>query len=79
MSEKIEIFSSIEDALKRYPNSYVTFERVGNCMVCHERNDLRAGVCFDCSGMVSGTKIKGGHRLWQTDKPENTWYVGDGR
>ena len=74
---QMEILNSIEDALKKYPNSYVTFARMGDCMVCHERHDLRCGVCFGCQPNVDGEPIKGGHRLWQRDKPENTWYVGN--
>jgi len=73
----VEIFNSVEAALLAYPDSYVAFEKLGDCMICAEHKDLRAGSCWECSGLVSGEPIKGGHRLWETSKPENTWYVGD--
>lgn len=71
------MFDSIEAALVKYPDAYIAFARMGNCMVCGQRQDLRCGACFTCSPKISGQKIKGGHRLWETSKPENTWYVGD--
>ena len=74
---EIEIMNSIKEALDKYPNSYVSHAQIGNCMVCGDRQDLRAGACFDCCGKVSGEPIKGGHRLWETANPDNTWYVGD--
>ena len=72
-----EMFDSLDAALAKYPNSYVSFAKTGNCMVCGNLEDLRCGSCFHCSSNVDGEKIKGGHRLWQKDRPENTWYVGD--
>lgn len=73
----MEIFRSIDEALAKYPDAYVSFAKIGNCMVCGKREDLRCGVCFECTDKVDGEPVKGGHRLWQKDKPENTWYVGD--
>lgn len=73
----IKIFSSISEAMAAHPNSYVSFAKIGRCMVCGETQDLRCGACFDCSSLVDGTPIKGGHRLWQKDKPDNTWYSGE--
>lgn len=72
----VEVFDSVEAALEKYPNSYVSFAKMGNCMVCGEYQDLRCGACFDCSSKVDGEPVKGGHRLWERDNPENTWYVG---
>ena len=72
----MEIFSSIEEALAKYPGAILSFERIGNCMVCGGLHDLRCGSCFECCSKVDGEPVKGGHRLWQKDKPENTWYVG---
>jgi len=73
----MEMFKSVEDALKKYPNCLITHARVGNCMVCSQRSDLRAGACFECIDLVDGEKIKGGHRLWERDNEKNTWYCGD--
>jgi len=56
---------------------YVASAKFGDCMVCGEYKDLRCGACFHCSDKVKGMKIKGGHKLWQADKPSNVWYVGD--
>lgn len=72
----MEMFSSVEEALEKYPNAYVAFAKVGTCMVCGEQHDLRCGVCFDCCAKVDGEPIKGGHRLWERANPRNTWYVG---
>ena len=47
-------------------------------MICKQTQDLRCGVCFDCSPRVTGVKIKGGHRLWEKTNPRNSWYVGGG-
>lgn len=55
---------------------YEVFERMGNCMICSKRHDLRMGVCFSCSPKVDGEKIPHGHRLWDMDNPENSWVVG---
>lgn len=73
----MEIFSSIEAALEKHPNSYIAFEKMGDCMVCKQYKDLRCGACFQCCPKVDGEKIKGGHRLWEIGKLENTWYVGE--
>lgn len=73
----MEIFNSIEAALEAYPNSYIAFEKMGDCMICGERKDLRCGACFQCSSQIAGEKIKGGHRLWDSKNPDNTWYVGE--
>lgn len=57
-------------------NCHVVVSQHGSCKVCGNHRDLRMGACFDCaSGNVCGEKIPGGHRLWQADKPENTWIV----
>ena len=77
----MEIFDSIEAVFQKYPGAreshYVSREQMGECMLCHEHKDLRCGACFQCADNVSGKKIKGGHRLWQTDKPDNMWYLGN--
>lgn len=72
----IEIFATIEDVLKKHPNAYLSFARIGECMVCSQEKDLRFGACFNCSDRIDGEPIKGGHRLWEKAKPSNTWYVG---
>lgn len=72
----METFDSLDDALAKYPDAYVSFAKIGNCMVCRNEHDLRCGVCFDCSGKITGKPIKGGHRLWEISNPLNTWYIG---
>ena len=57
---------------------YTSFQKTGACMICKQTQDLRCGVCFDCSPRVTGVKIKGGHRLWEKANPQNSWYVGGG-
>jgi hypothetical protein len=56
---------------------YVSFAQVGKCRVCGERRDLRCGACFACSEFVDGTKIPGGHELWDRRDPNNRWKVRD--
>lgn len=58
---------------------YEVFERIGDCMICKKREDLRCGACFTCSDQVSGEPLKSGkgHRLWETKNPDNTWYIGN--
>jgi len=73
----IETFSSIEEALKKYPDAYIAFRKIGDCMICGKREDLRCGACFQCADQVAGEQIKGGHRLWDSMNPKNTWYVGN--
>lgn len=73
----METFKSLEEAIRKYPDSYVAMERLGPCKICKKVNDLRAGVCFHCKDQVHGEKIKGGHRLWDSNNPDNSWYVGD--
>lgn len=72
----MKIYNSIKEALKENPDAYMSFEKIGNCMVCKSLEDLRCGVCFDCCPKVEGEPIKGGHRLWEITNPNNTWYVG---
>jgi len=72
----MEIFDTLKEALEKYPDSYVSRAQMGNCMICQEYKDLRAGACFHCCGKVDGESIKGGHRLWEKENPDNTWYVG---
>lgn len=73
----MKFYDSLEDAIKDHPNSYVSFDKWGNCMVCKKYHDLCCGVCFTCSPLVDGSPIKGGHRLWERANPENAWYVGN--
>ena len=78
----MEVFSSLEKAIEKYPNSYVSHAQFGDCMVCGEYKDLRCGACFNCSGKVNGEPIKNkkgeiiGHRLWAIDNPDKKWIVG---
>lgn len=78
----MEIFESLEKALEKYPDSYVSHAQMGDCMVCGDRQDLRCGACFDCAGKVEGKPIKNkvgetiGHRLSEKEKPENSWITG---
>lgn len=71
----MEIMTNLKEALEKYPDAVVVKAQMGDCMVCHERRDLRCGVCFHCSPKVDGEPISNGHRLWERDNPENTWYV----
>jgi len=72
----MEIFNSVGEAFKKYPKAGLSIAKIGDCMVCNERKDLRAGACFECCDRVSGEPVKGGHRLWEIKNPANTWYVG---
>lgn len=72
----METFNTLAEALAKYPDAYVCVEQWGDCRVCGNHQDLRCGVCFDCSGKVDGEPIKGGHRLWERANPSNAWYVG---
>lgn len=72
----MQMYDSIEEAIKDHPNAYIAFQKVGACMVCKQTDDLRSGVCFNCSPKVSGSPVKGGHRLWEIGNPDNAWYVG---
>ena len=56
---------------------YEAAEHLGNCMVCRRFDDLRYGVCFDCSDKVDGCALEdgGGHELWERARPENRWKV----
>ena len=58
---------------------YHSFAKYGNCMVCGQHDDLRMGACFGCSDRVVGELVADGkgHRMWDIDNPENTWYVGN--
>ena len=73
----IEIYNSVKEAFAKHPDAILIPTQIGNCMVCGNRHDLRAGACFACCSKVSGEPIKGGHRLWETDNPTNIWYVGE--
>lgn len=58
---------------------YVAVAQHGRCHVCHRIDDLRFGVCFDCSDHVAGEQITPTlHRLWDKRNPENVWYVQTG-
>ena len=58
--------------------TYVVMEEWGICRVCGKYQDLRCGACFDCCSLVKGERIPGvGHKLWQADKPQNSWIVRD--
>lgn len=58
---------------------YESFARIGQCMICNKQFDLRCGTCFKCNDKVSGKPLANGkgHVLWETNKPENTWIVGN--
>jgi hypothetical protein len=71
----VKIYGSLAAALKAHPDAYVSMAMIGNCRICSARQDLRAGVCFGCSGKVDGEKIEGGHRLWEKSNPNNFWYT----
>ena len=71
-----EVFSSVAEAFEKHPDAYLAHSQIGDCMICGDRQDLRAGACFDCVEKVDGEPIKGGHRLWEKSYPKNTWYVG---
>lgn len=75
----MEMFNSIEEALAKYPKAVLAVAKMGNCMLCDEHQDLRCGACINCAPKVDGEKVKGGHRLWDVNNPDNTWYVGDVR
>ena len=71
-----ETFETLQEALEKYPDAYVAIAQWGDCKVCGQHKDLRAGACFHCSGKVDGEPIRGGHRLWERDNPSNTWFSG---
>ena len=70
-------FSSLEEALKHYPDAYVAMVTPGTCRVCKKEKDLRCGACFDCGAQVTGEPAAGGkaHKLWEIGKPDDFWYV----
>ena len=78
----IEVYSSIEEAIKENPNSYVSHSQIADCMICSELKDLRCGACFNCSEKVLGKPIKNadgktiGHRLWEKGNESNSWITG---
>ena len=49
----MEVFSTLEKAIEKYPNSYVSHAQFADCMVCGEHKDLRCGACFSCSDKVN--------------------------
>ena len=58
----------------RYPDdTLIVMAQIGNCKVCGKKEDLRMGVCFDCSEFVDGRPIPGGHELWDKRNPTNRW------
>jgi len=73
----MEIFDNLEGALEKYPDAKIAHAQIGDCMVCKKRQDLRCGACFNCLDKVTGKPIKDGHRLWEKENPDNTWYVGN--
>lgn len=57
---------------------YVSIEQWGNCKRCGAHQDLRCGVCFECSDHVRGERISPTtHKLWDADNPQNVWYYSE--
>ena len=78
----MEMFDSLEKALEKYPDSYVSHSQMANCMICGEHKDLRCGACFSCCEKIDGNPIKSrngeivGHKLFEKDNPDNSWITG---
>ena len=47
----------------------------GTCHICGALEDLRCEVCRCCFQYVQGCEVPGGHRLWDSRKPWNSWLV----
>jgi len=63
------------DELDLPHDPYIVTTEMSNCKVCGMWQDLRCGICFDCCDKVAGEKLKHGHRLWEINNPDNTWYT----
>lgn len=63
--------TDIADAL----DGYVAMAQISTCLICGDKQDLRMGVCFDCSDRVSGYFEDGCHVLRDTQNPKNVWRV----
>ncbi|MHA2253845.1 MAG: hypothetical protein ACXAD7_26060, partial [Candidatus Kariarchaeaceae archaeon] len=50
-------------------DSYVIIEHWGHCQICGKYDDLRYGVCFNCSDNV----VTNGTEAWDTRNPSNRW------
>lgn len=59
------------------PHVYAVLAQIGPCRICNTQSDLRCGVCFCCSHLVSGKAIPGGHEFWETLRPSNRWVYMD--
>ncbi len=46
------------------PSAHVICDQWGNCVFCGQYQDLRYGVCFDCSGTVPNDKQKAQVEKW---------------
>jgi len=57
-------------------DTYVSRAQVAGCMICGNTEDLRCGACFTCADQVSGKRVAKGHKLWDSNNPDNIWYVG---
>ena len=71
-----EWYNTLMAALAVYPDAYVSFDKIGDCMICQKEHDLRCGVCFGCCDKVEGKPLPRGHKLWEIDSPSNYWFVG---
>jgi len=73
----MEVFDSLEECLKKYPDAYVAMPRMGDCRLCSQHKDIRCGVCWDCMSKVTGEKVAKGkaHKLWEIGNPDEFWYV----
>ena len=57
-------------------DDYVAMVQNGYCKVCGPFKDLRCGACYQCAPQVGGRPDgQGGHILWDSKKPTNTWRV----
>ncbi len=53
----IEIYNSVKEAFAKHPNTILIHTQIGNCMVCGNRHDLRAGACFACCSTAPLQKL----------------------
>lgn len=56
---------------------YISGVKSSCCILCGEFEDLRCGVCWNCSNYVTGQKIEGGHELWDKRNPSIRWKVDE--